>query len=157
MNRVSILAVAAAAAVLSACSALNGVNQGITTVTEDSVQLASIALIQHNCPTATYPTLPACYYARAQILQNIVTTIEDAATSSTTTIASLTALINTQVASLPVQDQAYARTLLTDLLTALNASVGPNSGTGVLGQLQQATITTVVGWILSETANYPAA
>ena len=100
--------------------------------------------------------LPACYYARAQVIQNIITTVEAAATSPTATLSSLQASIAQAVATAPVQDQAALNLLLNQLVIALNASVGPNSGTGVLGSLQQATITTVGGWITAVTSGYKA-
>ena len=147
---------AACLAMLCACSALNGANQAVTQVTDVGVSLLTIQAVQSNCPTSTYPSLPACYYARAQVIQNIITTVEAAATSPTATLSSLQASIAQAVATAPVQDQAALNLLLNQLVIALNASVGPNSGTGVLGSLQQATITTVGGWITAVTSGYKA-
>lgn len=145
---------AACLAMLCACSALNGANQAVTQVTDVGVSLLTIQAVQSNCPTSTYPSLPACYYARAQVIQNIITTVEAAATSPTATLSSLQASIAQAVATAPVQDQAALTLLLNQLVISVNANA--SSANGVIGQLQQATITTVGGWITAVTSGYKA-
>jgi len=156
-NKFCVVLAAAVATLAAGCSLFTGVNQTATAAAEAGLQLATVVVVQANCPTTSNPTLAGCYAARAAVLNGIVAAIEGAATSSSANLASVQAAADAAVANAPVQDQAALKILLNQAITVINQQIGASAGAGVLGATQQAVITTVGGWITGVTAAYGAA